>query len=69
MTEFGDTVGLHNQYHKNESNIVFHKNIGGSFLEAALYSLWVTDDQLFNTVARPLKTKFSKDEWIAWTQH
>ena len=45
---------------------MFDNNAGGSFIEAALYSWGVTDDQLFNTVARRLKERFSEDEGITW---
>ena len=40
------------QYHKNQSTLVYDKKVGGSYIEPAIYSWGVSDEQLLNTVAR-----------------
>ena len=52
--EFNKEIGFHNRYHKNKSTIVYDTSSGGSFVEAAIHSWGVDDEQLLNTVARRL---------------
>eukprot|EP00794_Sanderia_malayensis_P017851 gene17851-19634_t len=64
--EFDDKIGFHNRYHKNMSTIVYDTSSGGSFIEAAMYSWGVDDEQLLNTVARRLKNNFAGDARMSW---
>ena len=58
--QFGNKLGFHDSYRKNQSTIVYDTTAGGSYIEAAI-NLWgVSDELLINTVARRLKEKLSK---------
>eukprot|EP00794_Sanderia_malayensis_P000931 gene931-241_t len=64
--EFDDKIGFHNRYHKNMSTIVYDTSSGGLFIEAAMYSWGVDNEQLLNTVARRLKNNFAGDARMSW---
>ncbi len=64
--EFEDKIGFHVRFHKNKSTIVYDTSEGGSYIEAAIYSWGVSDEQLLNSVARRLKQKLTNDEIMAW---
>ena len=64
--EFNEKIGFHNRYHKNMSTIVYGTSSGGSFIEAAIYSWGVDDEQLLNTVARRLKRNIAGDACMNW---
>ena len=64
--EFNEKMGFHNRYHKNESTIVYDTSSGGSFVEAAIHSWGVGDEQLHNTVARRLKRNLAGDACMNW---
>ena len=34
--EFGDAIGFHNRFQKNQSSIVYDVSKGGSYIEAAI---------------------------------
>ena len=53
--EFEEKIGFHNRYHKNESTLVFDKNNGGTFLEAAMHCWGVSDQRLFEITAKRLR--------------
>ena len=53
--EFDERIVFHNRYRKNESALVYYTSAGGSYIEAAIYSLGVSDDQLLNNAARQIK--------------
>ena len=52
--EFGDDVGFHLQYHRNQGTLVYDNGAGGSYIETTIYPWGVSDEQLLNTVARRL---------------
>ena len=52
---FGERIGFHDRYRKNESTLVYDKNNGGSFLEAALNCWGVTDERLFEIAGKSLR--------------
>lgn len=64
--EFGEKIGFHNRYRKNESALVYDTSAGGSYIEAAIYSLGVSDDQLLNNVARRIKEALVSIPGMAW---
>eukprot|EP00112_Aurelia_sp_Birch-Aquarium-sp1_P007232 Seg1787.9 transcript_id=Seg1787.9/GoldUCD/mRNA.D3Y31 product="hypothetical protein" protein_id=Seg1787.9/GoldUCD/D3Y31 len=64
--EFNEKIGFHNRYHKNMSTIVYDTSSGGSFVEAAIYSWGVDDEQLLNTVARRLIRNLAGDACMSW---
>ena len=67
--EFKNKIGLHDSFVKNISTIVYNASAGGSYIEAAINSWGVSDEQLINTVARRLKEKLTGDASIDWPPH
>ena len=64
--EFGDDVGFHLRYHRNQSTLVYNNRAGGSYIEAVIYSCGVGDKQLLNTVARRLNNRLRNDPGMTW---
>ena len=64
--KFCDNIGFHNRYIKNESTIVYDTSDGGSYIEAALYSWSISDDQLLHTCARRLREKLNSADYVDW---
>jgi len=64
--EFGENIGFHDRHRKNESTLVYDTSAGGSYTEAAIYSLGVSDDQLLNNVARRMKDALASIPEMAW---
>ena len=64
---FGERIGFHDRYRKNESTLVYDKNNGGSFLEAALNCWGVTDERLFEIAGKRLRENVtSSTEPMKW---
>ena len=49
--------------------IVYNTSTGGSYIEAAIYSWGISDEQLLNNVARRLKEKLTGDPGMSWPPH
>ena len=64
--EFKEKIGFHNRYHKNKSTIVYDTESGGTYIEAAINSWGISDEQHINNVARRLKEKLEKHEGLVW---
>ena len=64
--QFGNKLGFHDRYHKNQSTIVYDTTARGSYIEAAINFWVVSDEQLINSVARCLKEKLSKEDIMKW---
>ena len=62
-------IGFHDHFVKNTSTIVYNASASGSYIEAAINSWGVSDEQLLNTVARRLKEKLKGDASIDWPPH
>ena len=67
--EFKNKIGFHYHFVKNTSTIAYNASAGGSYIEAAINSWGVSDEQLLNTVARRLKEKLKGDASINWLPH
>ena len=67
--EFKSNTGIHDRFVKNTSTIVYNASAGGSYIEAAINSWGISDEQLLNTVARGLKEKLKDDASIDWPPH
>ena len=67
--EFKNKIGFHDRFVKNTSTLVYNASAGGSYIEAAINSWGVSDEQLLNTVARRLKEKLKGDASIDWPPH
>jgi len=55
--EFGDSIGFHQRNQKNVSELVYDTSAGGTYVEAALSSLGVSNEQLIMNVAKRLKER------------
>ena len=55
--EFGNNIGFHERIHKNKNIIVYNKADCGTFIDAALHSLGISDKQLIYNVAKRLHDK------------
>ena len=65
--EFGENIGFHEFHRKNESILIYDMSAGGSYSEAAIYSLGVSDDHLLNNVARRMKDALASSPTMAWS--
>jgi len=65
INEFKDKIGFHKRYQRNQSTIVYDASQGSSFIEAAIYTWGVSDEQLINTVARCLKSQMTSSTQLA----
>ena len=66
---FGDRIGFQERYHKNESTLVYSKDDGGNFLEAALNCWGVSDEKLIETAAERLRQNVmstSSENMMPW---
>ena len=66
---FKNKIGFHDHFVKNTSTIVYNASTGGSYIEAAINSWGVSDEQLLNTVARCLREKLKDETAIYWPPH
>ncbi len=64
--QFPDQLGFHNRYQKNQSTLVYDVREGGSFIEAAIYSWVISNEQLLNTAARRLRDELLINTGIIW---
>ena len=54
--EFGDAIGFHNRFQKNQSSIVYDVLKGGSYIQAAI-NAWGISDLLLRSVDSRLRNK------------
>ena len=66
IKEFGEEVGFHERIQKNVSEIVYDSRAAGTYIEAALLSLGVSDDQLVRNVATRLREQVIKTSTVPW---
>ena len=67
--EFGDVVGFHNRFQKNQSSIVYDVSKGGSYIEAAINAWGISDDDLLRNVASRLRNKTKNFTNLTWPPH
>ena len=67
--EFGDVVGFHNRFQKNQSSIVYDVSKGGSYIEAAINAWGISDDDLLRNVASRLRKKTKNFTNLTWPPH
>ena len=67
--EFQDTIGFHIRYQKNESSLLYDTAGGGSYIEAAINSWGITEEQLLNTAAHRIKESVSRETPMYWPPH
>lgn len=66
--KFGDRIGFHTRYRKNESTLVYDTSGGGGYIEAAINSWGITTEQLLKNVAGRLKEELHSPG-ITWPPH
>lgn len=66
IKEFGDDIAFHERRQKNASELVYDTRGAGSYLEAAISSLGVSDDQLVKNVAGRLRDQIIKTKTVPW---
>ena len=66
LAEFGSKIGFHDRFHKNKSTIVYDKDAGGSYVEAAINCWGIDNDDLLNIVARKIRTSVQGEKPLAW---
>ena len=67
--EFGDVVGFHNRFQKNQSSIVYDASKGGSYIEAAINAWGISDDDLLRNIASRLRKKTKNFTNLTWPPH
>ena len=66
--EFGDTIGFHNRFQKNQSCIVYDVLKGSCYIEAI--NAWgIFDDDLLRNVASRLRNKTKHFANLTWPPH
>ena len=66
VKEFKDRIGFHKRFQRNQSIIVYNITSGGNYVETAIHSWGVSDEQLLNIVARRLKSRLVNDPGLPW---
>ena len=66
IKEFGDNIAFYEQPQRNLSDIVYDNNAAGSYVEAALLSLGISDDQLLKNVASRLNKEIQNSKTMPW---
>ena len=67
--EFGDTIGFHNRFQKNQSCIVYDVSKGSSYIEAAINAWGISDDDVLRNVASRLRNKTKHFANLTWPPH
>ena len=67
--EFGDAIGFHNRFQKNQSSIIYNVSKGGSYIEAAINAWIISDNDLLHNVARRLRNKTKRFTNFTWSPH
>ena len=66
VREFKDIIGLHSRFQRNESEIVYDCSAGGSYIDAALSSIGISDEQLARNIAPRLSASIKEIATIPW---
>ena len=64
--EFGDKIGFYERPQASLSDIVYDKTTAGSYVEAAILSLGISDEELLKNVAKRLHENIMNTEVISW---
>jgi len=66
IREFGDDIGFYEKKQRNASELVYDKKAAGTYVEAALLSLGISDEQLLRNVASRIRDDTLKSDKINW---
>ena len=69
MDEFGERIGFHTRAQRNLSELVYEKSGGGSYIEAALMSIGISDEQVVRNAANRLKQQVDLTPTVPWPVH
>ena len=64
--EFGSKIGFHSRSRRNQSDLVYDTSGGGSYVEAALNSIGVSNEQLVHNVAERIRDDIKSIKLIQW---
>lgn len=64
--EFGSKIGFHSRSQRNQSDLVYDTSGGGSYVEAALNSIGVSNEQLVHNVAERIRDDIKSIKLIRW---
>ena len=68
IREFGDDIGFYEKKQRNASELVYDKKAAGTYVEAALLSLGISDEQLLRNVASRIRDDTLKSDKINWVR-
>eukprot|EP00795_Rhopilema_esculentum_P001945 gene1945-17483_t len=66
---FGDELGFHNRFQKNESTIVYDSQSGGTYIEVTINSWGIDKEHSMNSVAHHLRDTFKNQPIQEWPPH
>ena len=66
IREFGESIGFHDRHQKNTSELGYDTSAGGTYIEAAIYSLGVSNDQLIKNVSARIKEQVMHINTVPW---
>ena len=64
--KFGSKIGFHSRLRRNQSDLVYDTSGGGSYVEAALNSISVSNEQLVHNVAERIRDEIKSIKLIRW---
>ena len=64
--EFEGKIGFHTRLHRNESDLVYDTSGDGSYIEAALFSIGVSSEQLVLNVAERIRNDVKSTKVLPW---
>ena len=66
IKQYGQNIRFHEHTQKNVSELVYDTSAAGSYLEAVVSSLSISNDQLVMNVAERLREQIIKTNTIPW---
>ena len=66
IREFQYSIGFHSRHLKNQSDLVYDTSAGGSYIEAAITSIGVSDEQLVQNVSKRIVGDVKSVGSIIW---
>ena len=66
VREFGADIGFHARPHKNQSEVVYDIGGGVSYIEVAISSLGISNEQLVQNVASRLRDEVKSRTTVSW---
>ena len=66
LREFGDHIGFHQRLQKKQGEVVYDANGAVSYVDAAISSLGVGDQQLIENLAKRLRNDVNQTETLPW---